>query len=428
MFIQKIDSDKGQVVWANVNSKDFLPSFIQAFADSALLIQETLEMFWLTQKAEMVFTDAKRVISTGIAGFGLVAEIMNSIVQIITEVADMSFYTLFVSPETGGFSTFIDSFKYHLFDATDPDRPYDEGNAVLLPVVYLVSFPDLAAADEAFENIENLFNSTKKEANAFVTEFKDANEAFTGMEDTTEPSGFWKHYYTKRVIGSRKKMIDAEGWNKMSVIDLLPKQAINILQSLSDSWSVIGGAGIPDSSDLIKRTEAMYDNIFASIQQVVTIIDSYTRLFLDNQITLLQLPPIEGEAIKAGNSAYVLNADLFKLLSPANFDYSGKKAATSVLSEFMSELPSLLKEHAFEIEQDPLEDVSLGMAESIQEDLFGDVEVDNPFNKSSIQPNFTNFLRNDYFVGGMVCIFKGPSLKLVEEQASSFLRLFGVSL
>ena len=427
MFVEKVESDKGQLIWANVNSKDFLPAFIQAFADSALLIQETLQLFWLVQKGEMYLTDAKRVVQTSLAGFGLVTEIMKSVIGIITEISDTSFYTLFISPQSGGFSTFIDTFKYHLFDATDPDRPYDEGNAVLLPVVYLISMADMAVADQAFDNLENLFNKAGNEGKAFMKELTENSGELKGMEDTADPNGFWKHYYTKRIIGSRKKLIDYEGWNKMSIMDLLPSDAVAMLQALSDSWTQVAD-GVPDSSSLIAKTEAMYDSIFASIKEVVRIIDAYTRLFLDNQITLLQLPAIEGEALKAGNSIYELNKDLFDMLNPPNFDYSGKKPAVQVLSEFMAGLPSLLKEHAYKVEQDPLDSVTLGMSEAEQEDLYGEVQVENPFHKSDIHPNFTNFLRNDYYVGGMVCMFKSGSLKLVEEQAASFLRLFGVSL
>jgi len=427
MFMQKLESTRGTVILANVNTKDFLPAFLQAFADSALLIQETLETFWLVQKAEMYLTDAKRVISTGLTALGLVKAILDSVVGFVGEMADTSFYTLFLTPETGGLSDFVNRFKFNLFNASDPDRPYDEGNAVLLPIFFLVSYADISRAKEGFKNLENLFGKFKDEGTGFVKEFTEAFGSLRGMEDTVEPSGFWNHYYTKRTVGSHKKQIDMGGWNKISLMDMLPEEAILMFEALLESWSK-ASEGVPDSSSLIKRTEAIYEAIFASIKEVVRIIEGYTRLFLDNQLTLIQAPPIHGEVLKAGNTVYKFNEEMFKLLSQPDFDYSGKKPAVQVLSEFVSELPSFIQESAFEIEQDPLIDVSLDMSEETQEDLFGKTGIKNPFSKDSVQPNFTNFLRNDYYVGGMVCVFKSGSLKAVVDQAKAFLSLFGVSL
>lgn len=427
MFTQKVESPKGEVILANVNTKDFLPAFLQAFADSALLIQETLETFWLVQKAEMYLTDAKRVISTGLTALGLVKAILDSVVGFVFELTDTSFYTLFLTPETGGMSNFVSRFKYHLFDAQDPDRPYDEGSAVLLPLFFLVSYADIERAKEAFSNLKNLFGNFKDEGKGFIKEFTEAFGALRGMEDTAEPAGFWDHYYTKRIVGSRKKQIDFGSWNKVSLMDMMPEEAILMLQDLLDSWSKVSD-GTPYSSSLVKRTEAIYAAIFASIKEVVRIIDGYTRLFLDNQLTLIKAPPIEGEVIKAGNSIYKYNKELFDLFNSPDFDYSGVKPAVQVLSEFVTSLPDFLRQAAFEVEQDPLMDLSLDMSEQAQEELFGKTGVKNPFSKESIQPNFTNFLRNDSFVGGMVIVFKSGSLSTAVDQAKAFLSLFGVSL
>ena len=419
-FVQKIDTSKGKLIWANVNVKDMLPTSIQALADSVFLIQQSLEAYWLVQKAEMYLTDAERVTKTSIVALNLVKEISNSVVGIIAQALDLSFFTLPLKPETGGLNGMLGRLRYHMFDATDPNRPTDDGNAVLIPMMFLVSYADMTRAKEAFENIENLFCKFKKQGGAFLKEFS---------EDPTKekPNGFWEHYYRRQIIGTRKR-VNESGWYKNSMLDFLPERAVKYLQNALDSWTQAAN-GTPDSSSLIKKTEAMYNTIFEAIKEITLIIDAYTRLFLDSQISILKLPPVHGEAINAGNTAYKFNKDMFDMLKKPNVSYSGKKPAVEVLSEYLYEVPTAMKDGVKEVESSFDYDFSYDLSEKEQINLFGsDKTVSNPFNKENIRQNAANFLALDYMVGGIVFMFKGPSVKLVTEQVRAFLSIFGQSL
>lgn len=419
-FVQKIDTSKGKLIWANVNVKDMLPTSIQALADSVFLIQQSLEAYWLVQKAEMYLTDAERVAKTSIVALNLVKEISNSVVGIIAQALDLSFFTLPLKPETGGLNGMLNRVRFHLFDASDPNRPTDDGNAVLIPMMFVVSYADITRAQEAFGNIENLFCKFKKQGGEFLKEF--------GEDPTKEkPNGFWQHYYRRQIIGTRKR-VNETGWYKNSMLDLLPERAVLYLQNALDSWTQAAN-GTPDSSSLIKKTEAIYNTIFEAIKEIALIIDGYTRLFLDSQISILKFPPVHGEALTAGNTAYKFNKDMFDMLKRPNISYSGKKPAVEVLSEYLYEVPNAMKEGVKEVESSFEYDFSYDLSEKEQISLFGsDKTVPNPFNKENIRENAANFLALDYMVGGIVFMFKGPSIKLVTEQVKAFLSIFGQSL
>lgn len=422
-FVETVPSDKGDLIWANVNSKDMLPVFIQAFADSVLLIQQSLEAYWLIQKAEMYLTDALRVASTGITALNLVKEIAVSVAEVVQNAADMSFHALMLPLKSGGLSDFTERFRYHLYDASDTNRPMDEGSAVLLPLVFLTSGPDMTRTAEAFDNIDNLFGKFKKDGGVYLKSFQGK---YGDPEYQSSVKGFWKHYYNKRIVGSRKKVIE-NGWYKQSLLGGLPENGLKWLNTTLASWAKIA-EGAPDSSSLIEQTQGMYDTIFETIKEISIIIDGYTRLFLDQQITLLKFPAIHGEPINAGNSQYTFNKELFDMLADPDIDLSGKKPAYEILAEYLLTLPDLLQTTADNLEKDSSYGTSLEVSEASQLELFGKIKVSNPFNKENVQTNAANFLREDYFVGGFVMVFKGPSIEVVTAQVKTFLSIFGLSL
>jgi hypothetical protein len=286
-----------------------------------------------------------------------------------------------------------------------------------MPVMFIKSDPDMLVAKQAMDDISRLWNNSREEGKAFLKEFS---------SDEEKRNEFWKHYYKKRIIGSRVK-VSEDGWTKNSLADMLPQKAINWMQSMLDSWGE-SSAGAPDTSSLIKTTEAMYESIIGMIKDVVKIIDAYTRLFLDQQLTLLVLPPISGEALNLGSITYKYNEDLFQMLAAPDFDYSGKKSAVELLSEYLITLPDILQTAAKDIETDPAIKTGIGYPASKQVELFGEITVANPFNKENIETNVVNFLRPDYFVGGWVFVFKGPSIDLVYAQARAFFSIFGINI
>jgi len=421
-FAKKIKGEEGDIDWVVLNTKDLLPTEIQTMLDSLTQIRGSLDAFWLIQKAEMILTNAERIISAGVTALNLVKAIANSLIGVVTQAADLSFMQLMLEPERGGFHKLIDRFRYHLFDATDENRPTDDGNAALITVLMIVSFKDLKRAQESFENIRNIWGKFKTEGENLL---KDIQKSVTGEEttDVEDSQGFWKHYYRKRIVGSRAR-INEDGWYKQSLLDLLPKSAIHYFQDLLDSWGEVAD-GASDSSDLIVRTQAMYDMIFEMMDNIIIAVDAYSKLFTDNQITILKLPVIQGKPINAGNTAYKFNADLFDLNKPPNVDYSGRKTAVEQLGEYVLTLPEQLKEGAKDIEQGGY---NLGFSEAQQLELFGSVDVANPFNTSGTKQNYTNFLRQDYNVGALALVFKGPSTTLLEAQVNTFLGMFGIEI
>ena len=419
-FTTSVDSSKGKVDWFVINTKDLLPTEIQALIDSATQIKTALETFWLVQKAEMLLANAEAVVTTGISALSLVKAIANSLVGVLANLADISFMELFLPPEKGGFNKFINRFKYHLFDSSDPNRPADDGNAYLLPIMMMVSFKDLTRAREAFANIEKLWGKFKTEGDDLVKALKKSIPGFAPEPDATEPEGFWKHYYQKRLVGSRETPKSSESWHKQNILKLFPESEMRRLQGMLDSWGAAAD-GSSKQTDLVEKTGETVTFMLSIVDEVVIALDAYSKLFTDNQLTIVKLPGITGEAITSSKD-YSLNADIYKIMRPSSI--TGRKTATEILGEFSSTLPNLMKDASKNLEQGGY---NLGFANAEQLELLGAVQVDNPFNASGAKKNYTNFLREDYNVGGVVMVFKGPSLSLLTEQVNAFLGMWGIS-
>jgi len=186
-----------------------------------------------------------------------------------------------------------------------------------------------------------------------------------------------------------------------------------------DSWQATAD-GASRYTDLIERTQTTMDFILRMVEEVSIALDAYSRLFTDTQVSVISLPGVSGEAV-TNNADYKLNADIYKIMRPSS--YSGKKTAVEVLSEYVTTLPQTLKDASKELEQ---KKYNLGFSEQEQLYLNGEVRVENPFKATGDKNNYANFLREDYCVGGIAFLFKGPSLSLLETQVESFFSIFGL--
>lgn len=423
-FIRTISSDKGDVKWSVLNTKDLIPPEIASILTSVTQINNALETFWLVQKAEMYLADAEKVTTSAIAALSLVKAIYQSLLGFVESLADTGFHELILPPEKGGLDGYLTRLRIHLNDATDYNRPIDDGNAFYATVMLLVSYKNMDRANEAFDNIKNIWGKFKTEGEKLS---KDLYATITGNKlaehSAAEPNGYWRYYYRKRLASSRKR-VNEDGWYKQSLLDIFPDQATDYFLNLMESWSKVAD-GVPASSDMIARTQAIYDQIFAILKEIAVILDAYSKLFTDNQITCLVLPPIHGEAILAGNTAYKFNKDIFDMLKSPNVNYSGKKTANEQLQEYLMTLPSLIKDGAKQIEK---EGTNINWGNNTQLETLGKITKDNPLGATTPKENFSNFLREDYQVGGVSIIFKGASTTLVQAQLNTFLGMFGLSL
>jgi len=292
----------------------------------------------------------------------LMESIMRTMVDTIRQLFDMSGHTLAIDVTYGGLEGYIQRLNANLDDSSDPNRPWDEGSAVLLPILALVGVKGLGTAKEsieqcnaAYEKLIALWNNAENSRSELLKEITGASN-WEEMKDK-----FWGHYNKKKLLGSHIAKLGEGEWKKKAIIaDMFPTAVEEILNYL-EGW-------MPelDEDTLLTQLKKTLNKIIRIVKKVRDSIVAWIELLTMGEIAFYVLPAISGTY-----------DDKTGAITPA---YKN-------LRKYLWDLPSIITKEA---------------------------------------PEFGELTETDYYLAGYNIVLKGPSIKAVQQQSEALLAMFGI--
>lgn len=265
----------------------------KAVIDAIPQIYDTLQATREVSVTAAALADAQVFISTQLAALQIVSNLMQTAVDALIQTFDISYHQLDLDqPVGGGLSSYIAQFNANLYNKADSNRPYDEGGAAMVAVMWVVSYQNMRTAFQKMQEIKTAFASAEESRKSALklligtTDFKDLKEEF------------WGHYIKHQAAGTHAT---TQGkWFKASVGDFMP----DVGGKIQAFMAAIEGKILaePNAYLMAERIKKIFDQWLSLLGDLVTIIDAWKKLLLDTSITMIMSPIVVGSVGQYGEA------------------------------------------------------------------------------------------------------------------------------
>lgn len=354
----------GQVNLRNLlEGSEDLQKILDTIPEIYGILQDQRDIVYVTA----LISDAQAKIDLALYGLQGIQTALSALIDTLMQTFDISYHQLLLTdtPIAGGLSSYLNVFNANLKNQYDSNRPYDEGGASMVAVMFIVNYQNMFQARQAAQEIAGMFKYAEQAR-------LDALKGLIGVTDYKElVEEFWGHYLKKQIAGTHATV--QGNWQKYSVGDLFP----DIAQPLNDWLEALKGKWIPQVNAylLAERLKAMFNKIIDFLGRLVVIIDAWKKLLLDTSVTVIITPIVTGSVSDDGGI------------------YSA---------------------------QDNLAFYTTTIAQQIRNQQFTNLSG------GITGTDYSAIVRQDNFCAGVNMVFKAPSAEAAVQQMNAVFRLWGL--